>query len=440
MSKKPFDSKTAKKLISEYAEKINILTRENLTLKKQLEDSQTSLRLNKDILFTHFNKNKTDISSLLNDLKKENLRLSEKIAWLFSEKTETSKQLYKLQEQLEAKNAKETESIEKEKTKKFIETNKLAEKESTIIFLQKQLEKLKNSNSHNKTSKNNERVLIIGDPTKFNTEMNTELVATRSLLKKYSALLQNEKITNQKLTSRIKELENAVNLRNVNKTNNNIGIIDCVFSDNHSSDENEDDIDMEDSDDDINEEDDKTTFPDKLKNKTISGCANNNSKSTNATVPKLDLSSVLSNYKKPDNLKLNIVDKGVNKKSNRSQHDELIEKLKAQIRIFKSTILKYKEKIKKLRQENSSLKNSNRLLRNAIKNDDFDNLISNSTNNNSNTKNKINNDVSMTPNINQDSIICGNDVSKQNKSINITKDKYNLSNIDDLIEIKEVNN
>ena len=35
----------------------------------------------------------------------------------------------------------------------------------------------------------------------------------------------------------------------------------------------------------------------------------------------------------------------------------------------------------------------------------------------------------MTPNINQDSIICGNDVSKQNKSINITKDKYNLSNI-----------
>ena len=61
MSKKPFDSKTAKKLISEYAEKINILTRENLTLKKQLEDSQTSLRLNKDILFTHFNKNKTDL-------------------------------------------------------------------------------------------------------------------------------------------------------------------------------------------------------------------------------------------------------------------------------------------------------------------------------------------------------------------------------------------
>ena len=84
---------------------------------------------------------------------------------------------------------------------------------------------------------------------------------------------------------------------------------------------------------------------------------------------------MLSNYKKPDNLKLNIVDKGVNKKSNRSQHDELVEKLKAQIRIFKSTILKYKEKIKKLRQENSSLKNSNRLLRNAIKNDDFDNII-----------------------------------------------------------------
>ena len=40
-NKKTFDSKTAMKIINEYAEKINILSRENSTLKKQLEDAQT---------------------------------------------------------------------------------------------------------------------------------------------------------------------------------------------------------------------------------------------------------------------------------------------------------------------------------------------------------------------------------------------------------------
>ena len=77
MSKKSFDSKTARKLITEYAEKINILSRENQVLKKQLEDLQTSLRLNKDILFTHFSdKANNDLSLLIQDLQKENVRLT----------------------------------------------------------------------------------------------------------------------------------------------------------------------------------------------------------------------------------------------------------------------------------------------------------------------------------------------------------------------------
>ena len=39
MKKKQFDSQTAKKIINDYAEKINLLSRENQVLKKQLEDS-----------------------------------------------------------------------------------------------------------------------------------------------------------------------------------------------------------------------------------------------------------------------------------------------------------------------------------------------------------------------------------------------------------------
>ena len=102
MSKKAFDSKTAKKLINEYAEKINILTRENQLLKKQLEDAHTSLKLNKDILYTHFSqKVNKDSSQLIIDLQKENTRLSEKVETLYKEKLEATKTIYKLQEELE---------------------------------------------------------------------------------------------------------------------------------------------------------------------------------------------------------------------------------------------------------------------------------------------------------------------------------------------------
>ena len=95
-NKKTFDSKTAMKIINEYAEKINILSRENSTLKKQLEDAQISLKLNKEILYNYFSKSisNSNFSLILNDLKKENERLSNKISWLFTEKVETSKKLY----------------------------------------------------------------------------------------------------------------------------------------------------------------------------------------------------------------------------------------------------------------------------------------------------------------------------------------------------------
>ena len=134
-SKKSFDSKTAKKLINEYAEKINILTRENQLLKKQLEDAHTSLKLNKDILYTHFSqKVNKDSSQLIIDLQKENTRLSEKVEILYKEKLEATKTIYKLQEELEDKTQKERDLSEKEKSKKFVDDNKLIEKDNKIFM------------------------------------------------------------------------------------------------------------------------------------------------------------------------------------------------------------------------------------------------------------------------------------------------------------------
>ena len=58
MKKKPFDSQTAKKIINEYAERINLLSRENKVLKKQLEDANISLKINKEILYSHIKSKK----------------------------------------------------------------------------------------------------------------------------------------------------------------------------------------------------------------------------------------------------------------------------------------------------------------------------------------------------------------------------------------------
>lgn len=58
-----------------------------------------------------------------------------KIAWLFNEKGELAKKLYKLQDSLNDKLQQENTYIEKERTDKFLFENKLKEKEFQIDIL-----------------------------------------------------------------------------------------------------------------------------------------------------------------------------------------------------------------------------------------------------------------------------------------------------------------
>ena len=366
-NKKTFDSKTAMKLINEYAEKINILSRENNTLKKQLEDAQTSLKLNKEILYNYFSKKITNnnCTLLLNDLKKENERLTNKISWLFTEKAETSKQLYKLQQKLEDKLKNENDLKEKEKNITFIEENKLKEKENQITLLNKAI-------SFYKKKGFNYKEIFIGSPNKINTEMNNELVTSRALIKKYSAIIHQEKLNNTKLKENIKELEEKIkniNLNtnlNSNKTNmttaNNIDVMDIIFTQNNNEDDNIDDdsIDNEsiDSNNIVDNDNNDIQFPNNIETKPINIKNNQNNK-----IPKLDLSGLIGKYKKPDNLKILMN----NKKSNRSENGEIVNKLKAQIKIFKQSIIKYKERIKKLKEQIVTLRNKNNILQNSIK-------------------------------------------------------------------------
>ena len=219
MKKKPFDSQTAKKIINEYAERINLLSRENKVLKKQLEDANISLKINKEILYSHI-KSKKNVSeecdSIISDLKKENERLNNKILWLFNEKAELAKKLYKLEDSLNDKIKQEVINSDKEKTDKFIYENKLKEKESQIIICKKQIENLTKYIKNNGALNNGIREIYIGNPNTINTVLNNELQILREIIKKYIYLNQEERDKEKKLKNQIKISSINITFRNYN--------------------------------------------------------------------------------------------------------------------------------------------------------------------------------------------------------------------------------
>ena len=445
MKKKQFDIQTAKKIINEYAEQINLLSRENKVLKKQLEDSKISLQINKDILYSHIKSKKNnseEIQSVILDLKKENERLNEKIAWLFTEKGELAKQLYKLQDSLNDKLQQENTYIEKERTDKFLFENKLKEKEFQIDILKKQIENLK------KNSKNNNNTgvmeIYIGDPNKFNTEINNELTMSRAIIKKYVYLMQEERENSKKLKNKIEVLEDKVtsisnntsfiNNNNNNKTLNNppIELINDILIGNDllnnkiennisissgNSEEDTDNIDLSFIKNQSLKENKRTKTCEKIKN-----------------VPKLDFKDVEKNYNKnPINIKV------IDKNKDEMKSDEinldldgykiLNQKYKSQIQIYKKTIDKYKEKINKLRKQIRTLIDKNSLLVNTLS------IYMNNKERNINSNKKQ--DVSMNINVNDYSGISTNSaIFKGGTLENINK----LSEMNKITRLNQITN
>lgn len=77
--KKKCDIITAKKIINEYADKINFYMKQNEVLKAQLDDMTTTLKINKEILYGQLldNPQSRDYISVLTQLKIENERVSQ---------------------------------------------------------------------------------------------------------------------------------------------------------------------------------------------------------------------------------------------------------------------------------------------------------------------------------------------------------------------------
>ena len=450
--KKAFDAQTAKKIINEYAEQIHLLSRENKVLKKQLEDSKISLQINKDILYSHI-KSKKNVSeeceSIISDLKKENERLNDKITWLFTEKGELAKKLYKLQDSLNDKLAQENILIEKERTDKFLFENKLLEKDFQIDYLKKQIEYLKKNTKNNHQNNGVVNEIYIGDPNKFNTEINNELTMSRAVIKKYVYLIQQERDNAKILKNKIQKLEDKVTSistntsfinNNKNQINNNntpqLNMLTDIFinnninnEDNSNNLENNLSLSSDDSDDDKIEVD--LSF---IKNKNIKENKRTKTCEKISKVPKLDFNNVV--QKNMPNIKVIGEKDDILKDNNYDLNDNngnklLEQKYKAQIQIYKTTIDKYKEKIKKLRKQIRTLIDKNSLLVNTLKI-----YINNKGSNVNNAKKNNNDDASMNPNVNEISGLSTNSVIFRGGTLeNINK----LNEINKITRINQLN-
>jgi len=112
----------------------------------------------------------------------------------------------------------ERSDIDKLNEEIFILQQKIYEKESALVNIKRESEK----NSTQETLKE----IFIADPTKINVELNNELNNTRDIMAKVSKMLNAEKLKNEKLERKYKQiLEDYEELKKLSI--NGIGNHDC---------------------------------------------------------------------------------------------------------------------------------------------------------------------------------------------------------------------
>ena len=269
-----------------------------------------------------------------------------------------------------------------------------------IEKLQKQIEDSKKQKNNSQKNKQVEGVvpiiheIYIGDPDKFNKEMNNELERARGLIKRYIYLMQQERYNNRSLTNQIEAMKKQIDrisnntsfIAN-NNNNYNYNIENNIFDDSISfSDENDTKK---------KEMDVEILFEDK-RNLKRSNTVDIMLRNKRKKVPKLNFRKIMQKYKSPVNIKIKNINSNPDKNSDNNCSNNNDNKDKT-IENYKGTIDKYKQKIILLKRQNKFLMNKNNLLLKTLKIyiDDSKNY----------TKEK---EVSMNANINDLSVLSSN--------------------------------
>ena len=196
--------KTALKLLNKYADSFNSLKEENIFLKKQLEDLNLNLKINKSIIDNFFSEKNIPEreNSLINSIKQENKNLYEQKELLEKKNIELLNKIH-ISEQTYAEAMTQTkEENELLKTKIFLlEQN--CQKKNNIIEQQKT--KL---NTIKKYPLSNKNEIYITNPSKALNNINNELLVYKEMYKDLTNIIKDNRINMEKYEKKIIELQN----------------------------------------------------------------------------------------------------------------------------------------------------------------------------------------------------------------------------------------
>jgi predicted RNase H-like nuclease (RuvC/YqgF family) len=205
MSHQKFDSKTTKKLLTNYQNTISKYSSENEQLTRQLEDLKTTLTLNQNLLYD-FIKSSVGEDEKINNLINESKSLWKENESLIKQKNDLEMKTAKLQELIEDTPTQIREEINNLNIQNNKMKNELVQKDNTIKKLKNDLEKAR-KNALFKTARTE---VLVTEPTKTNVEINHELLNTKTILTKVSAMHNAEKKRATNLDKEVKKLQEEV--------------------------------------------------------------------------------------------------------------------------------------------------------------------------------------------------------------------------------------
>jgi len=205
MSHQKFDSKTTKKLLTNYQNTISKYASENEQLTRQLEDLKTTLTLNQNLLYD-FIKSSVGEDEKINNLINESKSLWNENESLIKQKNDLEMKTAKLQELIEDTPTQIREEIKNINAQNNKMKNELVQKDNTIKKLKNDLEKAR-KNALFKTARTE---ILVTEPTKTNVEINHELLNTKTILAKVTSMHASEKKKATKLDKEVKSLQEEV--------------------------------------------------------------------------------------------------------------------------------------------------------------------------------------------------------------------------------------
>ena len=197
--------KTALKLLNKYADSFNSIKEENIFLKKQIEDLNLNLKMNKSIIDSFFSdKNIPEKeNSLIKNIKEENKYLYEQKEILEKKNIELLNKIH-LNEQAHIENMTQTrEENELLKTKIFL-LEQSCQKKDNIIDQQKS--KLNIGRKGFKSNSKNE--IYITNPSKVLNNINNELLVYKDMYKELTNIIKDNRINLERYQNKIIELQN----------------------------------------------------------------------------------------------------------------------------------------------------------------------------------------------------------------------------------------